>query len=139
MLYRLLGICFAIGMFFSAWEGHVENKAFQLYGQKAYIEPIDKYIVKTETYKSKQAGGADSVVKSNIIDAYFRTVDNHRVKIISKIPQEVVSRVINGENVQITYVSNDPTMVRFDNQSANTASLGVIGIVILFFSLKRRS
>ncbi len=125
-------------LFSIAWQGHAENKAFRLYGQKARIEPVDKYIISTTTRTTKGTGWVLSELKEKSVDAYFYTVENKRVKLTTNIPPAVVNRLINGEIVEITYVSNNTSLVRFDNHNANPGAAAVIGTIVFICSLLLR-
>lgn len=131
----------AIGMLLLSRECYVENKAFRLYGQKAQLAPVDKYIEKTTTYKRKKESpffdNTPREYKSKSVLTYFVTADNERIEVSSGIPSSIVEKMISGEEVVITYVSNNPKLIRYDDHTANTTGAAITGIVFLLASLFR--
>ncbi|MDQ8037292.1 MAG: hypothetical protein REI12_07715 [Pedobacter sp.] len=137
MLYRIFGILFGVFLLFLSWKGYEENQAFQLYGQNTYLEPISKYIEKTTTYthKSELLGKSSQSYKENMVEAYFVTDTNVRVKISGSIPKEVIEKLIRQEPVEITYLTNDSSKVRFGSRGPRVIEGAVAGIILLALSL----
>lgn len=135
MLYRVAGLIVGVLLLGLAKDCYTENKAFRLHGQKALIEPIDKYTVTTTTRTSKRTGKVVSETKKNEVDAYFMTADNRRVHITRTMPVDVADRLIRGQPVEITYVSNSPDKIRYDPEPASTGAALVSALLIMAFSL----
>ena len=140
MLIRIACFLAAIGMFFMSWECHVENKAFRLYGLRAQLAPIDQYTETTTVYKKKNGipfVDSPREYKSKDISTYFMTEKNERVEVSFNVPPSVIERMISGQDVFVTYVSNNPKLVRYDDHTANTVGAAITGIVFLLASLFR--
>ena len=141
MLIRIFCFLAAIGMFALSWGCYVENKAFRLYGVKAQLAPIDSYIEKTTVYKRKKESpffdNTPKEYKSKGISTYFVTANNERIEVSSNVPPSIIERMISGQDVFITYVSNNPKLVRYDDHTASTMGAAITGIVFLLASLFR--
>lgn len=134
MLVRIFGILCALGMFHLSWQCYGENKAFRLYGQKAQIEPIDHYTETTKTHKTKRLGIETGKSTTRKVDAFFFTKADELVE-VDNVPREIVDRLIGGGVVEITYLSNNPQKIRYNDQPANTGMAALVGLVMLIASL----
>ncbi|MBD9395034.1 MULTISPECIES: hypothetical protein [unclassified Acidovorax] len=138
MLIRIVCFLAAIGMFGLSWGCYVENKAFRLYGLKAQLAPIDSYIDKTTTFKRKKESpffdNTPREYKSKGITTYFMTANSERVEVSSGVPAWVVDKMISRQDVVITYVSNNPKLVRYDDHTANTTGAAITGLILLLAS-----
>lgn len=128
-------------MFALSWSCYVENRAFRLYGMKAQLAPIDSYIEKTTVFKRKKESpffdNTSKEYKSKGISTYFMTKNNERIEISSNVPSFVVERMISGQDVFVTYVSNNPQLVRYDDHTASTTGAAITGIFFLLASFFR--
>lgn len=140
-IIRIFCILTALSMFSLTWKGYNENKAFRLYSQKAQLTPVDRYTEKITISKPKKDSpffdNTPKVYKKKSISTYFITSNNERIEVSSDIPPLIVEKMINGEDVVVTYVSNNPKLVRYDDRTINTPGAAITGIVFLLASFFR--
>ncbi len=126
---RICTLLFSFTMFFAAWDGWQRNQAYAERGQKALVEPLGEYTETTTTKKRLFIKTGES--KSHSAELAFTTQAGQRVLVNRDLSDEVLGRFLEGEDVYIEYLPEEPRTTRFAGETSSPVKSALFGLVVL--------
>lgn len=121
------------------------DDAFTLHGERAIVVPPKTYTEVTHYKKNGALSEKKYTGTTYEADITFRTRSGTSVTVANKnVPQEALQKMANGEPIQVEYLPEDPSKVRFFDQphvshDVNTKTfigMILIGVIWLFFAFR---
>jgi hypothetical protein len=113
---------------------YFDNRAFNTNSKVSLVHPIDEY---TKTTKTKR-GEIDSVSYSTNIT--FETETGQIVTVKKNTSADTLNRIIKKEKVEIIYLENKPSRVRWPGEKGDPAGgiyAGLACLIYLFFTREK--
>jgi hypothetical protein len=126
---RICALLFSFVMFVSAWDGWQSNQAFAARGQKALIEPLGEYTETTTTKKKLFVKVSES--KSHSAELTFTTQTGQRVTVNRNLSDDILGRFLEGEDVYMEYLPEDPRTTRFAGDTSSPFKTALFGLFVL--------
>jgi hypothetical protein len=126
---RICTLVFSFAMFFGAWDGWQRNQAYAARGRKALIEPLGEYTETTTTKKKLFIKTGES--KSHSAELTFTTREGRRVTVNRNLSDEILGRFLEGDDVYIEYLPEEPRTTRFAGETSSPVKSALFGLLAL--------
>lgn len=122
LILILVGLVYAL---FSA-KGMLDDRSLAQRGKSATIQPLEKYT--KETKKS-------SHLVSYKADLTFETESGEKVTVTRTLPDGLLQQLTSGEEVQIRYLPDNPTVARLSHEGQGRGADIGVGVLVLAFGI----
>lgn len=126
---RLCAIILSLTLFYAAWDGLAENRAFVARGARALVEPPDGYTVTTTT--TTNLGVKVNESARNSARVAFTTRDGRRITVNRVLPDEVLAAFRSGSEVFVEYLAEEPTTTRFVGHASRPLFPALVGLLVM--------
>lgn len=126
---RICGLVFSATMFVSASDGWQTNQAFSARGQQALVEPMQEYTETTKIKKKFSIEVDESI--SHSAELAFTTASGQRISVKKNLPDDILARFLEGEDVYVEYLPEDPKRARFAGETSSPIGLALLGLAVL--------
>ncbi len=118
-----------MAMFFSAWNAWQTNQAFSARGQQALVEPMEEYTETITTRKKLLIKIGEST--SHSAELAFTTASGQRIGVNMSLPDDILARFLDAEDVHMEYLPEAPEQARFAGETSSPITLALSGLAAL--------